>query len=1337
MPNPSSTVQAEICDGDSIFLAGAFQSTAGSYIDTLIAGNGCDSVRTTVLTVNPTFNVNDNAQICAGDSIFLGGAFQTTAGSYVDTLTTVNGCDSVVTTTLSVLSILTSTNNATICDGDSLFVGGAFQTVSGSYNDTLVAGSGCDSIVTTVLTVLPNSAATASISICDGDSVLLGGAFQTVSGVYVDTLVAGNGCDSVLTTTLMVLPNAASSQTVEICDGDSVLLAGAFQTVSGVYVDTLVAGNGCDSILTTTLNVLPNASSTVQAEICDGDSIFLAGAFQTVSGSYVDTLIAGNGCDSVRTTVLTVNPTFNVIDSAQICSGDSIFLGGAFQTTAGSYVDTLTTVNGCDSVVTTTLSVLSILTSTNNATICDGDSFFVGGAFQTVSGSYNDTLVAGSGCDSIVTTVLTVLPNSAATASISICDGDSVFLAGAFQTVSGVYVDTLVAGNGCDSVLTTTLTVLPNAASSQTVEICDGDSVLLAGAFQTVSGVYVDTLVAGNGCDSILTTTLNVLPNASSTVQAEICDGDSIFLAGAFQTIAGSYIDTLIAGNGCDSVLTTVLTVNPTFAVLDTAQICAGDSIFLGGAFQDTVGDYVDTLVTVNGCDSVVTTHLLVLQTLSSFEVETICDGDSILLGGAFQTLAGIYVDTLVASSGCDSIATTQLTVLPNSSSSDSLSICDGDSVFLGGAFQTVSGVYMDTLIAGNGCDSVVTTTLTVLPNAATNLAADICDGDSFFVAGAFQTVSGTYTDTLVAANGCDSVITTVLTVLPNASSTVQAEICDGDSILLGGAFQTTSGSYVDTLVAANGCDSVRTTVLTVHPTFVVNDVASICDGDSIFLGGAFQTTAGSYVDTLLTVNGCDSVVTTSLSILPTFAQTSFDTICDGDVFLLPGGGSATTAGTYVDTLLSVQGCDSIITTELFVHPTFNQNVAASICQGDSYTLPGGGVVTTAGTYNDTLATVNGCDSVIVTVLTVNPTFNQAASASICPGDSVQLPGGTFVSAAGSYTDSLLTGLGCDSVIVTTVTIAPTYTANISAAICDGDSYTLPGGGVVTTAGTYNDTLLTNLGCDSVIVTTLTVNPTFNQTVNATICGGDSYTLPGGGVVSIAGIYNDTLLTSAGCDSVIVTALTVNPSFNQNVSASICDGDSYTLPGGGVVTTAGTYNDTLSTSLGCDSVIVTVLSVTVVDVNVGQAGNTLTVGAANAVYQWYDCAAGFTPIAGATMQSYDPPADGDYAVVVTLNGCTDTSACVPFILNGLEDGFAASIQVYPNPSGGLFTVDLGQVYMETEVEVVDARGKLVFRKVYAQEQLAKVDIRSLSDGVYFLRVVSDGRQAGMRLLKVE
>jgi hypothetical protein len=302
-----------------------------------------------------------------------------------------------------------------------------------------------------------------STAICQGAShTFHDGGIGTTDSTHVSIFSSVTGCDSLIRTSLDVIPPVLFSQVVNICNGDSFLTQGSFQNSSGIYSDTLFAVATCDSIVTTTLTVEPPLFSNTTAQICAGDSVVLAGLFQLTAGLYTDTFTGGNGCDSLRFTTLTVLSPINSNASQAICSGDSIFLANAYQTTAGTYTDTFASTQGCDSLVHSALNINPHVSASTTASICEGNTIMLGGTLQNSAGTYMDTLVSSLGCDSVITTVLTVLQvDSSSSTSQTICPTDSVLIDGVYENTSGVYYDVFTAGNGCDSVVEFTLTVTP------------------------------------------------------------------------------------------------------------------------------------------------------------------------------------------------------------------------------------------------------------------------------------------------------------------------------------------------------------------------------------------------------------------------------------------------------------------------------------------------------------------------------------------------------------------------------------------------------------------------------------------------------------------------------------------------------------------------------------------------------------------------------------------------------------------------------------------------------------------------------------------------------------
>jgi hypothetical protein len=144
--------------------------------------------------------------------------------------------------------------------------------------------------------------------------------------------------------------------------------------------------------------------------------------------------------------------------------------------------------------------------------------------------------------------------------------------------------------------------------------------------------------------------------------------------------------------------------------------ICNGDSVIVGTSVYDTTGNFIDTLTSVNGCDSIVFTNLTVFQHTTDSIMQNICDGESFVLGNSAYTTTGNYTDTLNTSNGCDSIVYTNLVVDDNTSSYDTLAIIPNINMYWNNILVNVSGDYDVTFINGNanGCDSTAYLNLTV-----------------------------------------------------------------------------------------------------------------------------------------------------------------------------------------------------------------------------------------------------------------------------------------------------------------------------------------------------------------------------------------------------------------------------------------------------------------------------------------------------------------------------------------------------------------------------------------------------------------------------------------------
>jgi gliding motility-associated-like protein len=443
---------------------------------------------------------------------------------------------------------------------------------------------------------------------------------------------------------------------------------------------------------------------------------------------------------------------------------------------------------------------------------------------------------------------------------------------------------------------------------NQAVTLCFGDSLLVGGSWRKVSGQYTDTIPAAIGCDTIEQINLSVLPALETSVSVSVCAGQAVVFGGQLLMSTGTYRDTLLSASGCDSVVVLQLTVWP--VVRDTVQetICAGESYAWHNQLYSQSGWYTDTLSSPQGCDSLLTLRLVVRPVVRDTIITGICPGGTYLFGGQLLSQSGVYTDTLSGSSGCDSMVTLQLQVAASFISPQVVTVCSGEDYFFNGSFLIQSDLYYDTLTAALGCDSIVQLSFTRIPDLLTNESASLCAGDSLFFGGRYWSSAGTYHDTLSSASGCDSIIVLTLQVLTVYSDTQLVSLCAGESYWFNGMNLTQSGEYTDNFTAQNGCDSVVHLLLFFYPSAFDTTYIQSCTGQTISWGTQSISQSGVYIDTALSVAGCDSFRVAVVTLFPLRADSMQYIICRGDTF---GDKIWYTDSIFQATYTSVYGCDS------------------------------------------------------------------------------------------------------------------------------------------------------------------------------------------------------------------------------------------------------------------------------------------------------------------------------------------------------------------------------------------------------------------------------------------
>lgn len=360
------TISDEICSGYPYTLNGfnipKEEVHTGRFIK-LVQGMSegeCDHVKILDLKVNNSYDLNISDVICQGQSYNFGEYNLTIAGDYINTLVASTGCDSLVHLHLEVVS-LEVTKDTILCEGQTLNFGGSIITTSGSYEETVVNSQGCDSVTHLNVTVIPTQVSVYD-TICEGDYYALGTQKITHTGVYHATLRNQFNCDSIVTLNLKV-NQRDSLMKDQFCEGSTYNFRGLIVSKAGVYTDTIhnFHGTGCDRVYKLSLFETKPDTVYISDQFCEGDLSYNNYGFGIDNPQTKDYVSrkqsAVTGCDSITILQLSEIATVNTKIAYSLCDGDFYNWGGKDYGTEGVYTHTFESAAGCDSIVEMTLNV--------------------------------------------------------------------------------------------------------------------------------------------------------------------------------------------------------------------------------------------------------------------------------------------------------------------------------------------------------------------------------------------------------------------------------------------------------------------------------------------------------------------------------------------------------------------------------------------------------------------------------------------------------------------------------------------------------------------------------------------------------------------------------------------------------------------------------------------------------------------------------------------------------------------------------------------------------------------------------------------------------------------
>lgn len=1088
------------------------------YVVTGTDANGCQNTASSTVTVagNAPINAGADVTICNGDNTTLtasggvayiwdnglgaGNGFvvsPATTTTYTVDGTDANGCSGTdqVTVTVNPIPTVNPVVDQTVCNTASTtavnFTGTAGATFDWTNNTTSI-GLGANG--------------TGNIAAFNGVNVGTTPVVATISVTPTLNSCVGNPEDFTITVNPTPTVNPIADETV--CNGEATTAINYTGTVAGTTYDWTNTNAGIGLAVNGTGNIASfNGANAGSAPI---------------SGTITVTPTANTCVGPTESFVITVNPTpiANPVTDEVLCNGDATTAVNFSSATAGTTFDwtnNTTSIglaaNGTGNIAsfnavnTGSTPVVATVTITPTANGCPGtpiDYTLTVNPTPTVNPIADEIVCAGDNTTAVNFTGATAgttfdwVNSNTAIGLGAAASGNIASFVGtnAGSTPITGTITVTPTSNGCVGLTESfdiTINSLPTAVIAGDATVCENDASPVV-TFTGANGVSPYTFTYNiNGAG---TTTITSVGNTATINVPTTPTGTFNYNLVSVEDASGTTCSQAQAGTA-----TIVVNPNPVPVINGATEYCAGTTSTLStsvpfNSYLWSTGDVTPTS-DVTDADNPIT-----VEVTNAFG----CTGTS----AVFTVLEN--------------------TVLVYNSQ---IEICQGESVDIHGNMESVAGVYSQTFVLGTGCDSTANVTLVVhaLPVIDAGVDQTECEGTNITLnaTGAPSIVwdvaavsngvpfsqpvgTVTYTATGTDANGCvnSDVVDVTINPTPSVDPIADETVCNGDAttaVNFTGAVAGTTFDWVNNNTAvglgANGTGNIASFNATNIGATAINGIITVTP----------------------TANGCvgpSEDYTISVNPTPIAGALSDETVCNGDATTAINFSSTTPATTFDWTNdntsigLAANGTGNIA--------SFNgaNNTSAAIS----------GVITVT-------PTANGCTGATESMtLTVNPTpvVDAVADETVCNGDATTAVSFTSATAGTTFTwtnNNASIGLGASgsgniasfnavnngsTAITATITVTPAANGCVGAA----ESYALTINPSPSVNVINDQTVCNNTATTAVNFSSATPGVTFDWVNNNTAIG-----LGANGTGNIASFTG----TNAGATSITGT-ITVTPTAN-------------------------------------------------------------------------------------------------------------------------------------------------------------------------------------------------------------
>lgn len=440
------------------------------------------------------------------------------------------------------------------------------------------------------------------------------------------------------------------------------------------------------------------------------------------------------------------------------------------------------------------------------------------------------------------------------------------------------------------------------------IKYLSNGKIVVFGDFTNYNGTPVNRIVLLNA-NGTIDNSFNVVlgPNDGIRKALELPNGN-LLIGGIFTTWDG-----IPAGNVVEMNLQGSIVNNIQFgtgfngAIYDIEQQSNGKLLF-AGQFSNYNGVNAQNVIRIYSDGAIDSSNFESYSFTSGLEyvLDVSLLDTNIILGGNFVSINGSGINRVGGIQNCVAIT-----------GYDTLTVCDSIQWIDGITYYSSQDSIRTSIINAHGCDSIVYLNLTVNHSTYAYDFQQSCPGYIWPITGQTYDTSGLFVGTIQNSMGCDSIITLVLTIYPTHEVYDTLVACDSLVWLINNNVLTSSGNYLDTLMNIYGCDSIVHLNLTLYTSY--HDTIDISSCDSYYWNetSTLYYTTGIYEANYTTSNGCDSIITLNYNRLHSDSLLVQVTTCDPSYLWSQNNTAYMVSGLYSDTLSNSYGCDSIVYLEL------------------------------------------------------------------------------------------------------------------------------------------------------------------------------------------------------------------------------------------------------------------------------------------------------------------------------------------------------------------------------------------------------------------------------------